>query len=225
VIRPIYALHIQRLNALGKCVNRLSNWESRLESLETKDRDILLGTSLSKLFTKLPLWASHPANIGGFYGLLVAIALILPYRFASEENAGWLGDWGLHCCLLLVACFFLGLCSTIIVSLTKRYPIAPPRTLLYPMPFLGLAILTIDRTGIINIPSAICWILLLLPGPMYVHLSWAPRWRLLCMIEDGYNPFENTIDEDKDYDRNIITTKPDDLELISVVDEFESSEE
>ncbi len=45
------------------------------------------------------------------------------------------------------------------------------------------------------------------------------------MIEDGYNPFENTIDEDKDYDRNIITTKPDDLELISVVDEFESSEE
>ncbi len=25
---------------------------------------------------------------------------------------------------------------------------------------------------------------------MYVHLSWAPRWRLLCQLEDGINPFE-----------------------------------
>ena len=42
------------------------------------------------------------------------------------------------------------------------------------MPFLGLALLTIDRTQIYNIPAIICWVLLLLPGPLYVHLSWAP---------------------------------------------------
>ena len=139
-------------------VNRLSNWKSRLDSLDSKERETLLGTSLSKLFTKLPLWMSHPANIGGFYGILVAIALLLPYRFASDDYSGWLSDWGLHCCLLLVACFFLGICSTIIVSITGRFPTAPPRAILYPMPFLGLALLTIDRTDIIEIPAMISWI-------------------------------------------------------------------
>ena len=216
------ALHIQRLNRFRKVVNRLSNWKSRLDSLDSKERETLLGTSLSKLFTKLPLWISHPANIGGFYGILVAIALLLPYRFASDDYSGWLSDWGLHCCLLLVACFFLGICSTIIVSITGRFPTAPPRAILYPMPFLGLALLTIDRTDIIEIPAIISWIFMLLPGPMYVHLSWAPRWRLLCMIEDGKNPFENMEGEDKDYDSFSVDEDKEDTELLSVVDDFES---
>ena len=225
MIKLISALHIQRLDYSGRYVNRLSNWEARLESLGPEESETLLGTSLSKLFTKLPLWLSHPANIGGFYGILVALALILPYCFASENTAGWFGDWALHCCLLLVACFFLGLCSTIIISFSKRFPVAPPRSILYPMPFIGLAFLTIDRTGILDIPALICWIMMLLPGPMYVHLSWAPRWRLLCMIEDGKNPFENIIEEDKDYEQIISPSNSDDLELISVVDDFNLSEE
>ncbi len=203
-------------------VNRLLKWQSRLESLDSKERDTLLGTSLSKLFTKLPLWLSHPANIGGFYGILVALALLLPYRFASDDHSGWLADWGLHCCLLLVACFFLGLCSTIIISITGRFPTAPPRSILYPMPFVGLALLTIDRTSIFEIPAIISWLLMLLPGPMYVHLSWAPRWRLLCMIEDGRNPFEAIESEEKDYDSFSDKQESEDAELMSVVDDFES---
>lgn len=222
MIRQFFALHIQRLNRFRMSVNRLSKWQSRLESLDSKERDTLLGTSLSKLFTKLPLWLSHPANIGGFYGLLVAVALLLPYRFASDDHSGWLADWGLHCCLLLVACFFLGLCSTIIISLTGRFPTAPPRSILYPMPFIGLALLTIDRTNILEIPAIISWLLMLLPGPMYVHLSWAPRWRLLCMIEDGRNPFESMESEEKEYDTFSVEEESEDTELMSVVDDFES---
>ena len=30
----------------------------------------------------------------------------------------------------------------------------------------------------------------MIPGPLYVHLSWAPRWRLLESLEEGSNPFE-----------------------------------
>ena len=215
-------LHIQRLSVSGILVNRLSNWKDSLESLDSQDQETLLGASLSRLFTKLPLWISHPSNIGGFYGILCSIALILPYRFANEEYTGWLGDWGLHCCLLIVACFFLGLCSTIIVSISKRFPSAPPRSILYPMPFLGLALLTIDRTQIFDIPAFICWVLLLLPGPLYVHLSWAPRWRLLCMIEDGKNPFANKEVVEKEYDNLEELSSKEDLELISVVEDFES---
>ena len=222
MIRQVFALHIQRLNRFRMSVNRLSKWQSRLESLDSKERDTLLGTSLSKLFTKLPLWLSHPANIGGFYGLLVAVALLLPYRFASDDHSGWLADWGLHCCLLLVACFFLGLCSTIIISITGRLPTAPPRSILYPMPFFGLALLTIDRTNILEIPAIISWLLMLLPGPMYVHLSWAPRWRLLCMIEDGRNPFQSMESEEKEYDSFSVEEESEDTELMSVVDDFES---
>ena len=203
-------------------MNRLSNWENSIESLDSRDQETLLGTSLSRLFTKLPLWISHPSNIGGFYGILCSIALILPYRFANEDYSGWWGDWGLHCCLLIVACFFLGLCSTIIVSISKRFPAAPPRSILYPMPFLGLALLTIDRTQIYNIPAIICWVLLLLPGPLYVHLSWAPRWRLLCMIEDGKNPFFNQEEIEKEYDDLEDSSSKQDLEIISVVEDFES---
>ena len=124
----------------------------------------------------------------------------------------------------MVACFFLGLCSTIINTIFGRLPIAPPRIILYPMPFVGLALLSIDRTDIISINAYISWLLILLPGPMYVHLSWAPRWRLLCMIDDGKNPFEDVLelrDESKDYEIAINN----DSEIDAVVNDFENSEE
>tara|TARA_B100001121_G_scaffold32930_1_gene27615 strand:- start:32819 stop:33397 length:579 start_codon:yes stop_codon:yes gene_type:complete len=187
-------------------------------------QETLLGASLSRKFAKLPLWLSHPSNIGGFYGFLIAIALILPYRFAGEDNSGWLNDWALHCALLIAACFFLGLCSTLITAISGRFPVTPPRTILYPMPFIGLALLSINRTDIIAIYPFLSWTLILLPGPLYVHLSWAPRWRLLCMIDDGKNPFdglENVEEEIKDYAK----PKSIDSEIESVVDDFETAEE
>jgi hypothetical protein len=166
-----------------------ARWQGHLDALSLKERETLLGTSLSRRFTKLPLWLSHPSNISAFYGLLVSLALLLPYRFA-QESGGWFTNWIFHSALIMAACFLLGMFSLVIVSISKRFPVTPPRIILYPMPFVGFSLLTISETGMLNLPAYLYMFLLLLPGPMYVHLSWAPRWRLLCQLEDGINPFE-----------------------------------
>jgi hypothetical protein len=110
------------------------------------------------------------------------------------------------------------------ISISKRHPVAPPRQILYPMPFLGLALLSVDRVGMMTMPSwliTVVWALLLLPGPVYVHLSWAPRWRLLCMIEDGKDPFvgmEVKAEENVEAEEMV----GEDTEMLEVVDAFES---
>jgi len=199
-----------------------SDWEVRLESLAASERDTLLGTSLSRRFTKLPLWLSHPANIGGFYGLLVSIAIILPYKF-SQSTSAWMSGWLFHSALLIAACVLLGITSVILVGIFKRFPISPPRSILYPMPFIGFALLTIDRTDMMQIPSVISWFLLLLPGPMYVHLSWAPRWRLLCMIEDGKDPFVgmSNVEDEQKHAESMVGQDKEMLEVVDTFDEFE----
>jgi len=89
------------------------------------------------------------------------------------------------------------------------------------MPFVGLALLSIDRVGMMDMPSMLVWALLLLPGPVYVHLSWAPRWRLLCMIEDGKDPFvglEVKVEDNIEAEEMV----GEDTEILEVVDAFES---
>ena len=193
---------------------------SKVEALAPREQETLLGTSLSRRFSRLPLWLSHPANIGGFYGLLVALALILPYAYGDSSEV-WGVQWLYHASLLIMACAASGFVSVVLIAFSKRPPVAPPRQILYPMPFLGLAFLTIDRVDLFAIPSAVIWALLLLPGPMYVHLSWAPRWRLLCMIEDGKDPFigletkpEEAVEAEEMVDG--------DTEMLEVVDAFEA---
>ena len=193
---------------------------SKVEALATQEQETLLGTSLSRRFARLPLWLSHPANIGGFYGFLVALALVLPYAYGDSSDV-WGVQWLYHASLLIMACAASGFVSVALIAFSKRHPVAPPRQILYPMPFLGLALLTIDRVDMFAIPSAVIWALLLLPGPMYVHLSWAPRWRLLCMIEDGKDPFiglepkpEEAVEAEEMVDG--------DTEMLEVVDAFEA---
>lgn len=193
---------------------------SKVEALAPHEQETLLGTSLSRRFARLPLWLSHPANIGGFYGFLVALALILPYAYGDSSEV-WGVQWLYHASLLIMACAASGFVSVVLIAFSKRHPVAPPRQILYPMPFVGLAFLTIDRVDMFPIPSAVIWALLLLPGPMYVHLSWAPRWRLLCMIEDGKDPFiglepkpEEAVEAEEMVDG--------DTEMLEVVDAFEA---
>ena len=192
----------------------------RVENLAPHEQDTLLGTSLSRRFSKLPLWLSHPANIGAFYGLLVALALILPYAFGGKNNDVWAVEWIFHTALLIVACALTGFVSILLIAFSKRHPMEPPRYILYPMPFIGLALLSIDRTELLTVPSLLIWGLLLLPGPVYVHLSWAPRWRLLCMVEDGKDPFLGM--EVKQENSEAEEIAGDDTELLEVVDNFES---
>ena len=194
---------------------------AKVEALAPKEQETLLGTSLSRRFARLPLWLSHPANIGGFYGLLIALALLLPYAFGDQNNEVWGVQWIYHTSLLLIACGACGFLSLVMISLSKRHPMAPPRQLLYPMPFVGLGLLSIDRVGMMDMPSMLVWALLLLPGPVYVHLSWAPRWRLLCMIEDGKDPFVGLEVKAED---NVEAEEMvgEDTEMLEVVDAFES---
>ena len=88
----------------------------------------------------LPLWLSHPANIGAFYGLLVSIALLLPYRFAGDDTDAWLANWVFHTSILMVACLLLGFSSLLLIRWAKRFPMTPPRLLLSPRPFEGMAL-------------------------------------------------------------------------------------
>jgi len=203
-------------------VTTSESWMDRVGSLAPHEQDTLLGTSLSRRFSRLPLWVSHPANIGSFYGLLVSLALILPYAFGGENNDVWAVEWIFHAALLIVACALTGFVSVILIAFSKRHPMAPPRYILYPMPFIGLALLSINRTELLEIPSLLTWALLLLPGPIYVHLSWAPRWRLLCMVEDGKDPFMGM--ESKQENSEAEEMAGADIELLEVVDNFESEE-
>ena len=149
-------------------------WRDNVSSLDVSQQELLTGGGLSKRFTKLPLWLSHPSNIGAFYGLLVSMALILPYYMTEEF---WFPLWLLHASLLVAAVAALGIVSRIINALTKRMPISVNRKLLYPMPFIGFASFhndsyrshskerfhTVPFMGSSNDT-----------GPVYIHLSWAP---------------------------------------------------
>ena len=195
-------------------------WEEHLDALGSKQRETLLGTSLSRRFTTLPLWLSHPSNISAFYGFLVSLALLLPYRFGKEAD-GWFAAWIFQSALLMSACLLLGMISLIIVKISKRFPVTPPRYILYPMPFIGFSLLTMDRIQLFELPMELIWLLLLLPGPMYVHLSWAPRWRLLCQLEDNKNPFEGLEHEYHEQLNDAEEIADGDEELLSVVDALE----
>lgn len=214
-------LYLQNPFLRPKVVPTNEAWMTKVEQLAVHEQETLLGTSLSRRFSQLPLWLSHPANIGAFYGFLVGLALLLPYAFGDKDNDVWAVQWVFHTSLLLMACAITGFVSLLLVSFTKRLPMTPPRTLLYPMPFVGLALLTIDRTDLMAIPAFIVWALLLLPGPVYVHLSWAPRWRLLCMIEDGMDPFEG-MEMKAEATAEAEEMVGEDAEMLEVVDAFES---
>ena len=197
-------------------------WSEMVSELDPKHQELLFGTSLSRRFSRLPLWLSHPANIGMFYGFLISLALIFPYMLRYDNLNESFSNWLLFSALFMGACLVLGFCSLILVTLTKRLPMAPPRIILYPMPFLGIGLLGLDFSNVLDVPSGVSLFILLLPGPAYVHLSWAPRWRLLCMLDEGVNPFHDVktyVEPQQDSADNLAG---EDLELLEVVDAFES---
>ena len=201
-----------------------ADWRSGLDHLAPKQAELLLGTSLSRRFVSLPMWLNHPANVAGFYGILIAMALLLPYR-VSYGDAIWWPTWIFHASLLIAACMLLGFASLIIARFSKRPPVAPPRTVLYAMPFVGLTVLGANITELLTLPAALVWFLLLLPGPLYVHLSWAPRWRMLCRLEDGLDPFEDVGIEPVETETDMEAIVEEDDDLKDVLDTILSEEE
>ena len=175
----------------------MTPWREQLDSLEEEQKNMLLGSSLSQRCAAWPLSLSHPAIVGAFFGLLLMIALILPIGLRSDWVAKtWFTDTAF---MTLTTCLFLailGQISSLTNRIIQRPPIAPPRVILFSLPFIGLAgLIGLWMNIIPEFPEIIAWIILLIPGPIYVHLSWAPRYRMLILLEDGKNPFEPHVEE------------------------------
>lgn len=178
------------------------SWQERIGELPSEQRQLVEGGSLSQRFAKMPLSVTHPALLGGFYGLLISLALLLPLGAGLDWKGGWLRDWAWIAIWIMLLNAIIGHVSLIVAGILRRPPISLPRKLVYPMPFIGLILFTLILITDVenNIPESIekpiyyaSLMLLLVPGPIYVHLSWAPRWRLLCKLEDGLEPFDGAI--------------------------------
>ena len=62
------------------------------------------------------------------------------------------------------------------------------------------------------------WVCFVLPGPLYVHLSYAPRWRIIDRLDRDLQPFEGMIRTIDSPDSEEVIVSDDD-ELEEVVDE------
>ena len=176
----------------------MEGWRSRLEGLDEEQVELIEGGGLSQRFSRLPLHLSHPAFIGALYALLISLAISGPIGNAYGFGTGgggwdpwpWLRDVGFRGLTMMLALSLIAHMSLLINKVVLRPPISPPRTLLFSMPFIGFAILLLNWSSFESpVPELAGWFILVVPGPIYVHLSWAPRWRMLTMLEDGRNPF------------------------------------
>tara|TARA_A100001037_G_scaffold301701_1_gene331783 strand:- start:1086 stop:1670 length:585 start_codon:yes stop_codon:yes gene_type:complete len=166
-------------------------WRSTLEDLSEEQRRLLLGSTLSQRFTEWSLTWSHPAFVAAFYGFLASLAMVLPFGYRNNwEPEMWSSEliiWASTSCLVMA---IIGHFSFLVNKVLARHPIAPPRVLIFVTPFIGLALIVATWMDIVAVvPELFSMILILCPGLIYVHLSWAPRYRLLCMLEKGENPF------------------------------------
>ena len=175
----------------------MAGWREVLEGLDEDHRIMLEGGSLSQLFLKYPLTICHPIFVGMVYGLLASLTLIVPFAYAGWEDSNGLEstiiDWGEISLILCAMTASLGGLSLLISSMFKRPPIRLEnrRRYLFPVPFIGLLLLTWAMIG--DAPdsvSSVGWFLAILPGPLYIHLSYAPRWRMLDRIDRGLEPFD-----------------------------------
>lgn len=166
----------------------MNRWQEALERLDSEHRHMLQGGALSSLFLRYPLRVANPVLVGGFYGLLIGIALV-----PLAAYFGTISEWPVQALSLIGLTSLLGGASLFASMAVKRPPIRLEnrRRYLFPFPFLGLLILGIG--GFYDLEGAIAWVgmaLLILPGPVYVHLSYAPRWRILSRLESDLDPFE-----------------------------------
>ena len=85
-------------------------WREDIKDLPPEQRQLIEGGELSQRFAKQPLSMTHPAFIGGFYGFLVAISLLLPIGYSNGWNQETLRDWA-----------FLGLLLMLIIAIVGHF--------------------------------------------------------------------------------------------------------
>lgn len=175
----------------------MSKWRERLNEYDDEHRHMLEGGSISQLFLGYSLSFSNPVFVGIIYGLIINMTLLLPIFYEgntnSESNSDTLQKWINQSIIILLLCSSLGAISTIISSLIKRPPVRleKRRRYLYPLPFIGFLITT---TAIIFSTSEelriLGYFILIAPGPIYILISYAPRWRMIERIDRDLDPFE-----------------------------------
>ena len=171
----------------------MDDWRERIAALPDAQRTMFEGGTLSQFFLRWPLTASHPTFVGSFYGLLISLSLLGPILFIQSEAGNSVSDslrsWAFLCLSLLMLCGIFGGASALTVAITKRMPIRLDRRrkYLFPIPFIGLVLFSVARIepNLIGLSDQLGWVLLITPGPLYIHLSYAPRWRLLERLSRG----------------------------------------
>ena len=175
----------------------MSKWRERLNEYDDEHRHMLEGGSISQLFLGYSLSFSNPVFVGIVYGLMINMTLLLPIFYEgnanSESNSDILQKWISQSIIILLLCASLGAISTIISSLIKRPPVRleKRRRYLYPLPFIGFLITTIAIIFSTSEELRILgYLILIAPGPLYILISYAPRWRMIERIDRDLDPFE-----------------------------------
>ena len=175
----------------------MSKWRERLNDYDDEHRHMLEGGSISQLFFSYSLSFSHPVFVGIVYAIMINLTLLLPIFYdGNTESEGFsniLLKWTNQSLIIILLCASLGAISAIISSLVRWPPVRLERRrrYLYPLPFIGFLITTI---AIIFSTSEefkiIGYFILLAPGPLYIQISYAPRWRMIERIDRDLDPFE-----------------------------------
>ena len=175
----------------------MSKWRERLNEYDDEHRHMLEGGSISQLFLGYSLSFSNPVFVGIVYALMINMTLLLPIFYEgnanSESNSDILQKWINQSIIILLLCASLGAISTIISSLIKRPPVRleKRRRYLYPLPFIGFLITTIAIIFSTSEELRILgYFILIAPGPLYILISYAPRWRMIERIDRDLDPFE-----------------------------------
>ena len=175
----------------------MSKWRERLNEYDDEHRHMLEGGSISQLFLGYSLSFSNPVFVGIVYGLMINMTLLLPIFYEgnanSESNSDILQKWISQSIIILLLCASLGAISTIISSLIKRPPVRleKRRRYLYPLPFIGFLITTIAIIFSTSEELRILgYFILIAHGPIYILISYAPRWRMIERIDRDLDPFE-----------------------------------
>ena len=175
----------------------MSKWRDQLDEYDDEHRHMLEGGSISQLFLSYSLSFSHPVFVGIVYGAMINLTLLLPIFYDgnanSENTSDILQKWVNESLIILLLCASLGAISTIISSLVKWPPIRLERRrrYLYPLPFIGFLITTIAIIFSTSEELEILgYFILIAPGPLYIQISYAPRWRMIERIDRDLDPFE-----------------------------------
>ena len=166
----------------------MANWRDAVGRLDQEHRQMLEPGGLSGLFLSYPLTWANPSFVGGFYGFLIAIPLLL-----LSSNLGELEDWPFLAARLVLVTASLGAISLVTSMAIKRPPVRLDlrRRYLFPFPFIGLLVMVFSEYyeygGLVELAGLV---IMVFPGPIYVHLSYAPRWRILRLIQKDLDPFK-----------------------------------